>query len=191
MVDVGAATHPTRTALALQGSSSVNRNPPSSGVAPQSPVPLGRLATRIALTLMGKHKPIYNPSTDCGDYVVAVGCRDLHITGKKAQQKLYYKQTTRPGSLRSMSLEQLKAKWGGSEILRRAVRGMLPKNRLREKRLARLKGLSQEPQLYAKSRTNRALAYEGLAHPHKQNLFKFPFEENLTMESPSGPISRT
>ena len=105
----------------------------------QTPVPLGRLATRIALTLMGKNKPIFNPSTDCGDYVVAVGCNDLHVTGKKLQQKLYYKQTTRPGSIRSMNMETLKAKWGGAEILRRAVRGMLPKNRLRDKRLSRLK----------------------------------------------------
>ena len=88
---------------------------------------------------MGKNKPIYNPSTDCGDYVVAVGCNDIHVTGKKMEQKMYYKRTTRPGSMKSMSLEVLKAKWGGGEILRRAVRGMLPKNRLRDKRMHRLK----------------------------------------------------
>ena len=143
LVDVGAAIHPTRTALTASASGATSKADSSPRQATlQTSVPLGRLATRIALTLMGKHKPIYNPSTDCGDYVVAVGCHDLHVTGKKTQQKQYYKQTTRPGSLRSMSLEELKEKWGGSEILRRAVRGMLPKNRLREKRLARLKGIT-------------------------------------------------
>ena len=88
---------------------------------------------------MGKHKPIYDPSTDCGDYVVAVGCSDLTVTGKKMQQKKYYFHNTRPGSLKEMSMERMKEKWGGGEILRRAVRGMLPKNRLRDDRMARLK----------------------------------------------------
>lgn len=88
---------------------------------------------------MGKHKPIYDPSTDCGDYVVAVGCKDLRTTGKKRFQKTYYTHTTRPGSLKSMTMDKMFEKWGGGEVLRRAVRGMLPKNRLREKRLARLK----------------------------------------------------
>lgn len=88
---------------------------------------------------MGKHKPIYDPSTDCGDYVVAVGCHDLHTTGKKRLQKKYYTHTTRPGSLKSMTMDKMFEKWGGGEVLKRAVRGMLPKNRLRDKRLARLK----------------------------------------------------
>ncbi|KAL9082138.1 MAG: hypothetical protein Q9159_006679 [Coniocarpon cinnabarinum] len=161
-VDVGAATQPSRSALSLASTSSEATNVSSTSLshapAAPTPVPLGRLATRIALTLMGKNKPIYNPSTDCGDYVVAVGCHDLHVTGKKLEQKLYYTHTTRPGSLKSMNMERLKAKWGGAEILRRAVRGMLPKNRLREKRLARLK------------------TFEGLAHPYKQNLMQFPSE---------------
>jgi large subunit ribosomal protein L13 len=91
---------------------------------------------------MGKHKPIYDPSTDCGDYVVAIGCHDLRTTGKKRFQKKYYTHTTRPGSLRSMTMDKMFEKWGGGEVLRRAVRGMLPKNRLREKRLARLKSMS-------------------------------------------------
>jgi large subunit ribosomal protein L13 len=105
----------------------------------QSPLTLGRAASRIALALMGKHKPIYDPSTDCGDYVVVVGCHDLHTTGKKRLQKQYYTHTTRPGSLKSMSMDQMFAKWGGGEVLRRAVKGMLPKNRLQKPRLARLK----------------------------------------------------
>jgi large subunit ribosomal protein L13 len=104
-----------------------------------SPLTLGRLSSRIALILMGKHKPIYDPSTDCGDYVVATDCTQLKVTGKKRQQKMYYTHTTRPGSLKSMSLERLMEKWGGGEVLIRAVRGMLPKNKLRDLRLARLK----------------------------------------------------
>ncbi|KAB8226908.1 54S ribosomal protein L23, mitochondrial [Aspergillus alliaceus] len=119
------------------------------------PRSLGRVASSIALHLMGKHKPIYDPSTDCGDYVVAVGCHDLKTTGKKRFQKKYYTHTTRPGSLRSMTMDMMFEKWGGGEVLRRAVKGMLPKNRLREKRLARLK------------------TFEGLAHPYEQNIVKF------------------
>jgi len=88
---------------------------------------------------MGKHKPIYDPSTDCGDYVVVAGCHDLRTTGKKRFQKLYYSHNTRPGSLKSMTMDQMFQKWGGGEVLRRAVKGMLPKNRLQEPRLARLK----------------------------------------------------
>lgn len=88
---------------------------------------------------MGKHKPIYDPSTDCGDYVVVTDCTHVHATGKKMQQKKYYSHTTRPGSLKTISMERLKEKWGGGEVLKRAVRGMLPKNRLRDDRMARLK----------------------------------------------------
>lgn len=90
---------------------------------------------------MGKHKPIWDPSTDCGDYVVATGCNDVLVTGKKKEQKMYYKRTTRPGVMKSLSMESMIRKWGGGEVLKRAVRGMLPKNRLRDKRLDRLKGM--------------------------------------------------
>jgi large subunit ribosomal protein L13 len=88
---------------------------------------------------MGKHKPIWDPSTDCGDYVVCTGLSQLHTTGKKMQKKKYYSHTTRPGSLKEITMERMMEKWGGGEILRRAVRGMLPKNRLRDDRMARLK----------------------------------------------------
>jgi large subunit ribosomal protein L13 len=110
---------------------------------------------------MGKHKPIYDPSTDCGDYVVCTNCSTMkdHVTGKKLQQKKYYSHTTRPGSLKTVSMERMMAKWGGGEILRRAVRGMLPKNRLRDDRMARLK------------------VFEGSAHPYKQNLVRLGHEE--------------
>jgi len=88
---------------------------------------------------MGKHKPIYDPSTDCGDYVVVTDCAQLKVAGKKMQQKMYYSRTTRPGSLKSLSLERMMEKWGGGEVLKRAVKGMLPSNKLRNIRLARLK----------------------------------------------------
>ncbi|KAI4199481.1 MAG: hypothetical protein LQ350_004622 [Teloschistes chrysophthalmus] len=116
---------------------------------------LGRLASRISILLQGKHKPIWDPSTDCGDYVVATNCNDVLVTGRKKEQKLYYKQTTRPGALKSMNMESMIRKWGGGEILKRAVRGMLPKNRLRDKRLERLK------------------VFEGEAHPYESNLIKY------------------
>ena len=89
---------------------------------------------------MGKHKPTWDPSTDCGDYVVATDCARLHATGRKMAQKQYYSHSTRPGSLQAISMQNLMAKWGGGEVLRRAVRGMLPKNRLRDVRMVRLKG---------------------------------------------------
>lgn len=105
------------------------------------PRSLGRIASSIAIFLMGKNKPIWDPSTDCGDYVVATGCHDLHTTGKKRFQKKYYRHNTRPGSLKEITMDKMFAKWGGAEVLRKAVSGMLPKNRLRDKRLARLKGV--------------------------------------------------
>lgn len=148
---------------------------------------LGRVASSIAFFLMGKQKPIWDPSTDCGDYVVAVGCTSLHTTGKKRFQKKYYSHTTRPGSLRSMSMDEMMQKWGGGEVLRRAVRGMLPKNRLRDKRMARLKGLSIPvlfhilPVVVAGETIGGAgadaflllllsAAFEGYRHPYGQNI---------------------
>ncbi|KAF8473921.1 mitochondrial 54S ribosomal protein YmL23 [Kalaharituber pfeilii] len=118
------------------------------------PRSLGRIASSIAMTLMGKHKPIYDPSTDCGDYVVAVGCHDIRTTGKKRFQKKYYSHSTRPGSLKELTMDKMIAKFGGAEILRKAVSGMLPKNKLRNVRLSRLK------------------AYDGLGHPHNRNILK-------------------
>jgi large subunit ribosomal protein L13 len=103
---------------------------------------------------MGKHKPIFDPSTDCGDYVVAIDCETQHTTGKKRFQKLYRTHTTRPGSMKEISMDRMIAKWGGGEVLRKAVSGMLPKNRLRKERLARLK------------------TFEGRGHPYEENLLK-------------------
>jgi ribosomal protein L13 len=72
--------------------------------------------------------------------VVAVGCSNLHTTGKKMEKKKYYSHSMRPGRLQEITMERMIAKYGGAEVLRRAVSGMLPKNRLRDVRLARLKG---------------------------------------------------
>ncbi|KJZ76234.1 hypothetical protein HIM_04316 [Hirsutella minnesotensis 3608] len=120
-----------------------------------TPPSLGRLASRIAVILMGKHKPMFDPSTDCGDYVVVTDCAALYTTGRKKWQKTYYRHSTRPGSLQSLTMDALMERHGGAEVLRKAVSGMLPKNRLRDKRLARLK------------------AFEGQAHPYKQCLIRF------------------
>ncbi|ROV90294.1 hypothetical protein VSDG_08148 [Cytospora chrysosperma] len=120
-----------------------------------TPPSLGRLASRIATLLMGKHKPIYDPSTDCGDYVVVTNCAALYTTGSKKWRKSYYRHNTRPGSLKQVTMDVLMEKFGGSEVLRKAVSGMLPKNRLRKKRLARLK------------------AFEGDLHPYGENTLRF------------------
>ena len=104
---------------------------------------------------MGKHKPIWDPSTDCGDYVVVTNCAALYTTGLKKWRKTYYRHNTRPGSLRSVTMDLLMEKHGGAEVLRKAVSGMLPKNRLRDKRRARLK------------------AFEGEAHPYDANIVRF------------------
>jgi large subunit ribosomal protein L13 len=110
---------------------------------------------------MGKHKPIFDPSTDCGDYVVVTNCSALHTTGNKRWQKTYYRHNTRPGSLRQITMDGLLEKLGGAEVLRKAVSGMLPKNRLRDDRLARLK------------------AFEGDAHPYKANVVRFAGKPNI------------
>lgn len=130
---------------------------------------------------MGKHKPIWDPSTDCGDYVVATGCTDVYVTGKKMQQKLYYRQTTKPGALKAINMETMMRKWGGGEVLKRAVRGMLPKNRLRDPRLARLKGefffgrggVQAGTCNHGFGLTSMLIVFEGEEHPYKHNLIKF------------------
>ncbi|RMZ34215.1 hypothetical protein D0859_01621 [Hortaea werneckii] len=144
------------------------------------PRPLGRVASSIAICLMGKHKPIYDPSTDCGDYVVVTGCTDLHTTGKKRFQKKYYSHTTRPGSLKEITMDKMMAKWGGSEILRRAVRGMLPKNRLRDDRMARLKCMSSRPQIAIWQELTIFAGFEGHAHPYGENILRTENERSIS-----------
>jgi large subunit ribosomal protein L13 len=109
---------------------------------------LGRLATQIADTLRGKGKAQYTPHVDTGDFVVVVNAEKVHVTGNKLDQKRYYRHSGYPGGLRSRTLrEQLDRR--PTEVIRKAVKGMLPKNRLARQQLNKLK------------------VYAGPDHPHE------------------------
>ncbi len=103
-----------------------------------SEVPLGRLSTRVAELLIGKGKPIFTKHIDCGDYVVIVNAKNLVVTGKKVDDKKYYKHSHYPGGLRETTLKYELEK-DPKKVVHQAVRGMLPVNKLRDDRLARLK----------------------------------------------------
>jgi len=120
---------------------------------------LGRLATRIADTLRGKGKPQYTPHIDTGDFVVVVNAEKISVTGKKLEQKIYYRHSGYPGGLRQRTLaEQLDRR--PTEVLRKAVKGMLPRNRLARQQLLKLK------------------VYAGPEHPHAaQSPEPFPFDD--------------
>jgi len=99
---------------------------------------LGRLATLIADTLRGKRKPQYTPHVDTGDFVVVVNAEKIAVTGNKLDQKMYYRHSGYPGGLKERTLrEQLERR--PTEVLRKAVKGMLPKNRLAAQQLTKLK----------------------------------------------------
>ena len=99
---------------------------------------LGRLATRIADTLRGKRKPQYTPHVDTGDFVVVVNAEKIAVTGNKLDQKRYYRHSGYPGGLRTRTLrDQLERR--PTEVLRVAVKGMLPKSRLARRQLTKLK----------------------------------------------------
>src|ERR1700709_2773045 len=108
---------------------------------------LGRLATQIADSLRGKRKPEYTPHCDVGDFVVVVNCEKVAVTGNKREDKRYYRHSGYPGGLKSRSLEEMLER-RPEEVLRRAVKGMLPRNRLARKQLTKLKN------------------YAGPEHPH-------------------------
>ncbi len=108
---------------------------------------LGRLSTQIADALRGKRKPTYTPHIDTGDFVVVVNCEKIAVTGKKLEDKRYYRHSGYPGGLKSRTLaEQLDRQ--PEEVIRHAVKGMLPRNRLARKQLTKLK------------------IYAGPEHPH-------------------------
>jgi large subunit ribosomal protein L13 len=90
---------------------------------------LGRLASEVARRLRGKHKPIYTPHVDTGDYIIVVNADKVHVTGNKASDKIYYHHTGYIGSLKSASFDQMQAKAPG-RVIELAVKGMLPKNPL-------------------------------------------------------------
>ncbi len=108
---------------------------------------LGRLATRIADTLRGKGKTNFTPHVDTGDFVVVINCDRIRVTGQKLDQKIYYRHSGYPGGLRERTLaEQLQR--DSTEVMRHAVKGMLPKNKLGAAQLRKLK------------------LYAGADHPH-------------------------
>lgn len=108
---------------------------------------LGRLSTEIAFLLIGKNKPYYVPHLDCGDYVVVTNASKIKVTGRKKEKKLYYRHSGYPGGFRAISFEEQMQK-DPRKIIRYAVSGMLPKNKLRAKRLARLKIFTDEKHPY-------------------------------------------
>lgn len=108
---------------------------------------LGRLASDIASILRGKNKPIFTPHVDTGDFVIVVNAEKIRLTGKKLKDKKYYRHTGYPGGIKEISAEKLLAK-KPEELIKRAVRGMLPKNRIGRKMLTKLK------------------IYSGPKHPH-------------------------
>lgn len=109
--------------------------------------PLGRLATEVAVLLRGKHKPTFTPHLDMGDYVVVVNAEKVRLTGDKLRQKTYYRHTGYPGGLKRENPERMMAKHP-TRVIERAVRGMLPHNRLGRKVFRHLK------------------VYAGAEHPH-------------------------
>jgi len=111
-------------------------------------VVLGRLATQAATLLRGKHKPIYAPHLDTGDFVVVINAEKISVTGDKLHEKMYYRHSGYPGGLKKRSLGEMLER-RPEEVIRLAVRGMLPKNRLARKQLTKLK------------------VYAGPEHPHE------------------------
>ena len=103
-----------------------------------SEVPLGRLATQVATYLSGKHKPMYTAHIDVGDYVVIINADQLVATGEKMKTKMYYRHSGYPGGLKERRLEEQMVV-DSTAVITKAVRGMLPVNKLRDERLKRLK----------------------------------------------------
>lgn len=109
---------------------------------------LGRLASLIANLLRGKHKPEYTPHTDMGDFVVVINAEKVKVTGKKETDKIYYSHSGYPGGLKTINFKDLMKKHP-ERVIEKAVKGMLPHNRLSERQIHKLK------------------AYAGSTHPHE------------------------
>jgi large subunit ribosomal protein L13 len=109
---------------------------------------LGRLASRIAPILKGKHKPTYTPYLDCGDFVVIINAEKVRVTGRKLDQVFYHHHSGYPGGLKSVSLREQLDRYP-ERVLQAAVRGMLPKNKLGRRMIKKLK------------------VYAGNEHPHQ------------------------
>ncbi len=113
--------------------------------------PLGRIATQIATILRGKHKPIYTPFMDTGDYVVVINADKVILTGSKEEKKVYYRHSGYPGGIKAIPYKKMKEKFP-ERIIRIAVKGMIPHNSLGRKMLKKLK------------------VYKGSEHPHKAQM---------------------
>ena len=100
--------------------------------------PLGRVATEIAKYLIGKYKPTYTPHVDGGDYVVVINAGKTVVTGNKEEDKIYYRHSGFPGGIKDAQLKEVRAKFP-ERIIEKAVKGMLPKNKLSVERMERLK----------------------------------------------------
>jgi len=111
---------------------------------------LGRLATRIAQVLQGKHKPIYTPHVDTGDYVVVINAKKIKLTGNKLNDKIYYHHTGYPGGLKATNAKNLMEK-NPVALISNAVKGMMPKNKLGRQSIRKLK------------------VYGGPKHPHQNH----------------------
>ena len=99
---------------------------------------LGRFAAKVASMLSGKNKPEYTPNADMGDYVVVVNAKEINVTGKKLDQKIYYRHSGYPGGIKSKPLREVMEN-SASDALKSAVKGMLPKNKLGKQMLTKLK----------------------------------------------------
>ena len=99
---------------------------------------LGRMASAVAAILRGKNKPTYTPHVDCGDYVIIINADKVAVTGKKRQEKIYKRHTGYPGGLRELTFEQLMEKHP-EEVVRHAVKGMMPNGKLGRKMFKKLK----------------------------------------------------
>ncbi len=111
---------------------------------------LGRLASEISKVLQGKHKPIYTPHVDTGDYVIVVNAEKIKLTGKKLSDKLYHHHTGYPGGIKSVNALNLLEK-DPTALVKKAIKGMMPKNQLNRDALMKLK------------------VYAGSEHPHQAN----------------------
>lgn len=90
---------------------------------------LGRVASKVATALRGKHKPTFTPNTDCGDYVIVINAEKVNLTGNKLNDKMYYDHSGYPGGLRERNAKEMRENYP-TEMIERAVKGMLPKGRL-------------------------------------------------------------
>lgn len=125
---------------------------------------LGRLATTVASTLRGKHKPTYTPHVDTGDFVVVINAEKIKVTGNKETQKVYYRHSNYPGGLKATTLKDMRKRFP-DRIIENAVKGMLPTSNLGRQQLKKLK------------------IYAGTSHPHEaQNPTMLDLDASATRE---------